>query len=131
MEYLDNKKSGVLGLLVGIVIGVLFAPKSGHDTRADLRREGKKAWKENKPKIERAAKKAALASEKLVEETADVAESVEVELDKLSDKAHDLSEKIAKFSTEARKGSLVAEKDVKTELERLTDSINSIVSELE
>ena len=98
MAYLDNRKAGLLGLLVGIALGIMFAPKSGRETREDMRKEGSKAWKKSKPKIEHAAKKAAHMSEKLVDDSAAVVENVEMELDKLSAKTHDLNEKIAKFS---------------------------------
>jgi len=47
---LRRKKTGILalGVAIGAVAGVLFAPKTGKETRADLSQRGCEAWEKIK-----------------------------------------------------------------------------------
>ena len=47
---LRRKKSGILalGVAIGAVAGVLFAPKAGKETREDLSQRGSEAWEKIK-----------------------------------------------------------------------------------
>lgn len=46
-----------LGALAGAVTGILTAPKSGKETRADIEREGKKALNTAKKNLDETTKK--------------------------------------------------------------------------
>lgn len=67
-----KKRTGVkfaigaaLGVAVGAVAGILFAPKSGEKTRKDIKEIGNKAIKEGKDVGKDFAKKAKKAGEKI------------------------------------------------------------------
>ena len=44
-----KKHRFLLGALVGATAGILLAPKSGKETRADIKKGGKKAYKKARP----------------------------------------------------------------------------------
>lgn len=45
----------IIGGLVGVTLGILFAPKSGKETRADIARKAKEGYKQASEKIGEAA----------------------------------------------------------------------------
>ena len=86
-------KAFVLGGIISGVLGVLFAPKSGRETREELSEESEKLLNQVKSDIEN-AKKAALRSfdqskdriiEKLVQEDDSPDQSAPAQTEKISD----------------------------------------------
>lgn len=85
-----SKAKGVLGLVIGaiagFVSGILVAPKSGKETRADIKEAGQKA-KDN------LAKEANKVSDTVVTETQKVKDLAEEKFQDAKDKVEDLGQR--------------------------------------
>ncbi|MBN1365868.1 MAG: YtxH domain-containing protein [Syntrophaceae bacterium] len=84
----DLLKGLFIGGLIGMVLGVLFAPKSGKETREEITRKANNFLTKAKEEYEKAAEKSKLAYEESLKYLKDLNVSVKEKADKVSGLAH-------------------------------------------
>lgn len=132
---LKTKKSGagkfILGALVGAGLGVLFAPKSGSETRKELMDKMKDLLKKAKEiDIDEVKDKISLKVEEIKEELSDLDKEKVLNLAK--EKANAIKDKCGELVEYAKeKGTPVLEKAANEVREKTIDAVKEILEKLE
>ncbi len=132
---LKTKKSGagkfILGALVGAGLGVLFAPKSGSETRKELMDKMKDLLKKAKEiDIDEVKDKISLKVEEIKEELSDLDKEKVLNLAK--EKASAIKDKCGELVEYAKeKGTPVLEKAANEVREKTIDAVREILEKLE
>lgn len=132
---LKTKKSGagkfILGALVGAGLGVLFAPKSGSETRKELMHKMKDLLKKAKEiDIDEVKDKISLKVEEIKEELSDLDKEKVLNLAK--EKANAIKDKCGELVEYAKeKGTPVLEKAANEVREKTIDAVKEILEKLE
>jgi gas vesicle protein len=89
----DILKGLVIGGLVGTVLGILFAPKGGKETRENLARKTEKFRGKAREEYEKAIDKSKSASEPTIRRIKELEASMKEKLEDAEKKASDLVER--------------------------------------
>ena len=87
----------LLGAAAGFIVGIVTAPKSGAETRADIKKEAKDIKENISKKAEEVSKEACEVAGDVKEKTGEVMEDVK-------EKAEDLKERVEFAAKGAKKG---------------------------
>lgn len=102
-----SKKFGlglVIGAVAGAVAGVLAAPKSGKETREDLKNKADDLKGSAERKLKEAHKELGKLSDQARDEAAKLKGKAKTELDELAKKADDLKEQVKAAITSIKSG---------------------------
>jgi gas vesicle protein len=95
-------KSGILGVLIGAVSGILFAPKSGKETRQDIKDAAAKANKEAEKQLKELHTELLEKSEQLKEVATNLKGKAKTEAEELGEKAEVLRGRVSKLIAAVR-----------------------------
>jgi len=87
----DLMKGFVIGGLVGAVLGILFAPKSGRETREDIARKTEDALERARGEYEKAVDKSKRAYEAAVKRLHDLEVTAKEKVEEVEGKVADLA----------------------------------------
>ncbi len=87
----DLVKGLFIGGLIGMALGILFAPKSGKETREDLSRTANEVLAKAKEEYEKAAEKSRLAYEASLKHLKDFNESAKEKAAEMGNKVGELA----------------------------------------
>jgi gas vesicle protein len=107
MSKVDGKKAALgvaVAAAVGYVAGILTAPKSGKETREDIKNTTEKAYKNAEEKLKSAYEDLGETIDKAVTKAKDLGSRQKKELDKLIDIASDAQDKARQMLRAVRKG---------------------------
>lgn len=107
----DLLKGLLIGGLIGAVVGILFAPKSGKETREDIARTAEDLLLRAKDEYERAVEKSRAAYETTVRRLKDLELSAK-------EKMHEVEGKVSEFA----RSSAETIQDNKTRLKKAVDA---------
>jgi gas vesicle protein len=103
----DFIKGLLIGGLIGAVVGILYAPKSGKETREDIARKADELAYRAKEEYEKAIEKSKLAYEATVKRLKDLESSAKDNFykaeEKVSEFAHNSAETIAENKNRLKK----------------------------
>lgn len=123
-------KGVALGAAVGAAIGVLFAPKSGKETRQDISDAASKA----KEKVEASLKKTysdlGELADKASIKASELKGKAKTELEKLSEQARNAQAKVRETISSVREGDIVKDKDVDKALKEAQNLLDEISKSL-
>ncbi|HOW56806.1 MAG TPA: YtxH domain-containing protein [Smithellaceae bacterium] len=87
----DLFKGLVIGGLIGAALGILFAPKSGKETREDIGRKTDEIISKAKEEYEKAVEKSKLAYEAAVKRLGDLQTSAKAKVEEVETKVTELA----------------------------------------
>ncbi len=87
----DLLKGLFIGGLIGIALGIIFAPKSGKETREDISRKANEMLTKAKEEYEKAAEKSRLAYESSLKHLKDFNESAKEKAAEIENKVSELA----------------------------------------
>jgi gas vesicle protein len=90
----DLLKGLIIGGLVGAVLGILYAPKSGKETREDIARKTEDLVEKAKEEYEKAVTKSKLAYESAIKHLQDLESSAK-------EKVEEVESKVAEFAQQS------------------------------
>lgn len=102
-----KKKFGlgiIIGGLIGVIAGILTAPKSGKETRADLKKKAYEVKGSVERKLKEAYKELDGLSRQLKSQAQELKGKAKTELDDLSQKADDLKGRVKAAITSIKSG---------------------------
>lgn len=95
-------KGGIIGVLIGAVAGILFAPKAGKETRKDIKDAAIKANHEAEAKLKELHKELMQKTEEAKEFTAEYTGKAKDELEDLQKRAEFTKKKISELISAVR-----------------------------
>jgi gas vesicle protein len=103
---IESFMKGILvGGVIGAAIGILYAPKSGRETREDINRKAEKVLKKAKEEYESALRKSNKAYEAAVKQLKHVESETKERMGEMEDKLNELAE-LGKETLHDTKGSM-------------------------
>ena len=91
----DLLKGLIIGGLVGAVLGILYAPKSGKETREDIARKTEDLLDKAKEEYERGIAKSKLAYEAAIERLQDLESSAQKKVEEVESKVTEFAQQSA------------------------------------
>ena len=85
-------KGIIIGGVMGAVVGILYAPKSGRETRDDINRKTEELLAKAKKEYETALRKSCKAYESAVEQLRDIEASTKAKVGEIEEKVDELNE---------------------------------------
>jgi len=89
----DFLKGVLVGGLIGAAVGILFAPKSGKETREDIARRTEEIIKKAKDEYELAVEKSKMAYETAIKKAKEIQLMAREKVEDVEDAVSDLTEK--------------------------------------
>ena len=89
----DFLKGVLIGGLIGAAVGILFAPKSGKETREDIARKTEDIIKKAKDEYELAVEKSKMAYESAIKKAKEIQMMAREKVDDVEEAVSDLTEK--------------------------------------
>lgn len=124
-------KTGIIGVLFGAIAGVLFAPKSGKETRQDIKDAAIKANKEAEKKLKELHSELKEKAALLKDKATTLKGRAKQESDELRSRADDVRGQVSKLISSVREFE-ADDKDVekliddaKVVLKKMTDKLDS------
>jgi len=121
-----DKKLGlgiVIGAVAGLVTGLLAAPKSGQETRKDLKKKANEVKGSAERKLKEAQKELGKLSDEAKTATAKLQGKAKAELEDLSSKADDLKDRVKNAITSIKSGD---DEDDDATVDQLLKDLDSI-----
>ena len=87
----DLFKGLVIGGLIGAALGILFAPKSGKETREDIGRRTEELISKAKEEYEKAVEKSKMAYESAVKRLADLQTTAKAKVEEVEGRVNELA----------------------------------------
>jgi gas vesicle protein len=123
-------KGGILGALVGAVAGILFAPKSGKETREDLKQQATKAKSETEKQLKQLFQE---VNEQVVHgktKAQTLSAKAKSELEEVIDAAQPLQAKLKELISNVREGSDIDDSEVESTMDKARSAAESIRKKL-
>jgi gas vesicle protein len=96
----DLVKGLVIGGLIGAAIGILFAPKSGKETRQDIAKKADEVLAKAKEEYEKAAEKSKVAYDTAVKHLKRAEESAREKVEEIEEKVSEFAHQSAETLTD-------------------------------
>ncbi len=109
-------KGGIVGVILGAIGGILFAPKSGKETRKDIKDAAVKANKEAEKRLKDLHKELMVKTDEAKELAKEYKGKAKVELDEWSQRAEFTKQKVSELISAVREFE-AEERDVENTLE--------------
>lgn len=122
-------KSGLLGVIIGSIAGVLFAPKAGKETRKDIKDAAKKAGAEAEKQLKEMHGQLASKIDDLADRTKEAKGASKNELQKLGERAESVKDRVSEAISTLRAGESSEEETAKA-LKEAQDTINEIAKKV-
>ncbi len=123
-------KGVAVGAAVGTVLGVLFAPKSGKETRKDISDAASKAKTAAEAQLKKTYNDLGDIANKAAKKAGELKGKAQVEFEKLSVKAERLQAKIRETISSVREGDILSDEDVEKSLKDAHDLLDEIGEKL-
>ena len=95
-------KGGIIGIILGAIGGILFAPKSGKETRKDIKDAAVKANREAEKQLKKLHSELSDKAEEAKKMAAEYKGKAKEELDDLSQRAEFTKQKVSELITAVR-----------------------------
>ena len=97
-------KGGIIGAIVGVISGLLFAPKSGKETRKDIKDAANKFAKEAEVRLKKLYEEMIELKDKAEEKAKELQGKAAEEWDEISKRAEIAKVKLGELITAVREG---------------------------
>lgn len=115
----------IIGLGVGYLAGILTAPKSGKETREQIKETSSKAIKQAENKLKTLYSDLTIGVERLTEKAKEVSSRGKNELEKLSGEAKDAQQKVKEMLSAIRNGE-AEDPELNTAIDQAIEAMNHL-----
>ena len=124
-------KGGILGALLGAIAGILFAPKSGKETREDIKKQAGRAKSETEKQLKQLFQEVNEQVSSAKDKAQTLGSKARTEVDELVAAAQPLQAKLKELISNVREGVDVDEKELDTTMERARSAAASLKAKLD